>query len=118
MPPSGQPADPRLRRWLDLGVVKNLAEVVVNGRSLGVLWRPPFRVEVTEAWRPAETNRVEVRVTNLWINRLIGDAACPEEKRVTWTTYNPWTANDPLPDSGLMGPVMLRYARVVSVHAP
>lgn len=93
--------------------MKNLAEVIVNGRSFGVLWRPPFRVDVTEAWRPAATNRVEVRVTNLWINRLIGDSARPQSERMTWTTYNPWGPKDPLPESGLIGPVELRHARVV-----
>ncbi len=117
-PVDGAEQDPALRRWLALGTVNNLAEVIVNGRSFGVLWRPPCRVDVTAAWRPAATNRVEVRVTNLWINRLIGDSARPQSERVTWTTDNPWGPKDPLPESGLIGPVELRHARVVLAQSP
>ena len=58
--------------WLDLGSVKNLAEVVVNGKSLGVVWKTPFRVNVTESLKPGE-NSLEIKVTDLWVNRLIGD---------------------------------------------
>ena len=62
---------------LDLGKVRNLAVVVrVNGKSLGVLWKPPFRVDVTAAVRPG-ANTLEVEVTNLWPNRLIGDQFLP-----------------------------------------
>ncbi len=60
--------------WLDLGSVKNLAEVIVNGKSLGIVWKTPFRVNVTGALKEGE-NKLEIKVTNLWVNRLIGDAA-------------------------------------------
>ncbi|MDH7571446.1 MAG: glycosyl hydrolase family 43, partial [Armatimonadota bacterium] len=97
------------RLWLDLGGVKNLAEVKVNGRDLGVLWKPPFWVEVTPWVRPGK-NTLEVRVTNLWPNRLIGDLNLPEAERRTFVTWNPYTKESPLLESGLLGPVLLRSA--------
>ena len=93
--------------FLDLGAVKELAQVFLNGQDLGVLWKPPFRVEITEALKPGQ-NRLEVRVTNLWPNRLIGDAALPKEKRLTWSTFEPYKAGDPLLPSGLLGPVEIQ----------
>jgi len=71
---------------LDLGSVKNLAQVRLNGTDLGVLWKPPFRVPITGAVR-AGRNELEVRITNLWVNRLIGDQRRPVAGRVTWTTF-------------------------------
>ena len=62
----------RQRVELDLGAVKNLAEIWINGKSLGVLWKPPFRIDVTDAVHVG-SNRLEVAVTNTWVNRLIGD---------------------------------------------
>ena len=76
------------RVFLDLGGVKNLAEVRLNGKSLGVLWKPPFRVEVSAALR-AGRNALEVRVTNLWPNRLIGDEQEPED--CVWGPEEAWT---------------------------
>ncbi|MBP5320831.1 MAG: hypothetical protein J6334_07560 [Kiritimatiellae bacterium] len=58
---------------LDLGDVKNFAEVTVNGKSYPPLWRPPYRVDITEAVAAVETLDLEIKVTNLWPNRLIGD---------------------------------------------
>jgi len=66
------------RLYLDLGRVEVMAEVRLNGRSLGILWKPPFRVDITEATRAGD-NELEIRVTNLWLNRLIGDEQLPEE---------------------------------------
>lgn len=66
------------RLYLDLGRVEVIAEVRLNGRSLGVLWKPPHRMDVTEAVRRGE-NELEVLVTNLWPNRLIGDEQLPPE---------------------------------------
>jgi hypothetical protein len=118
--------------FLDLGLVKNIAEVKLNGKDLGILWKPPFRVEVTDALRDGK-NELEVRVTNLWPNRLIGDEQLPDDRewngtqlksipqwvtegkpsptgRLTFTTWHHWTkADEPLP-SGLLGPVRLRTA--------
>ena len=63
---------PGTRIMLDLGTVMNFAEVKVNGVRFPVLWKPPFRLDVTDAV-PAEELELEVKVTNLWPNRLIGD---------------------------------------------
>jgi hypothetical protein len=66
------------RLYLDLGRVEVIAEVTVNGKDLGILWKPPFRVDITDAVRAGD-NEFEVRVTNLWPNRLIGDEQLPPE---------------------------------------
>ncbi|WP_338871990.1 glycosyl hydrolase [Spirosoma sp. SC4-14] len=71
------------RLWLDLGQVEVIAEVLVNGKNLGILWARPYRVDITDAAK-AGTNTLEIRVTNLWPNRLIGDESLPEE-----ATYTP-----------------------------
>ncbi|MCJ7813593.1 glycoside hydrolase, partial [bacterium] len=92
--------------WLDLGSVKNLAEVVVNGKSLGIVWKTPFRVNVTEALKQGE-NTVEIKVTNLWVNRLIGDQQPGIPKKYTYTTQAFYQANSPLLPSGLLGPVQI-----------
>ena len=69
------------RVWLDLGEVQNLAQVSLNGRELGILWHAPFSVEVTDALREGD-NELEIRVTNLWVNRMIGDEFEPDD--VVW----------------------------------
>jgi hypothetical protein len=94
---------------IDLGVVKNLAEVLVNGKSAGVLWKAPFRIDVAELLHRG-INRLAVRVTNLWPNRLIGDRQ-PNALPVAFTTFNPYSRDSPLLESGLLGPVtILRVA--------
>ena len=92
--------------WLDLGAVKNLAEVVVNGKSLGIVWKTPFRVNVTEPLKQGE-NVLEVKVTNLWVNRLIGDQQPGTKTKVTYTTQAFYQADSPLLPSGLLGPVKI-----------
>jgi hypothetical protein len=127
------------RLFLDLGQVEVFAEVHLNGRNLGVLWRPPYRADITDAVRSGE-NKLEVLVTNLWPNRLIGDEHLPAENeyeetrslfggaikklpdwfmegkpkppggRVTFTTWKHFDKNSPLLESGLVGPVRLLTA--------
>ncbi|HEY5510978.1 MAG TPA: glycosyl hydrolase [Prolixibacteraceae bacterium] len=92
--------------WLDLGSVKNLAEVVVNGKSLGIIWKTPFRVNVTEALKQGE-NTLEIKVTNLWVNNLIGDMQPGVTNKKTYTTMEFYQADSPLQASGLLGPVKL-----------
>jgi hypothetical protein len=93
--------------WLDLGDVRNLAEVSVNGQPLGVLWKPPFRVNVTGAVR-AGANSVAIAVTNLWPNRLIGDAQPDATTKYTFTVPSFYKADAPLLPSGLLGPVRVQ----------
>lgn len=91
---------------LDLGNVLELAEVTLNGKRLGVVWIAPYRLDVTGALESGR-NRLEVKVVNLWPNRLIGDAALPAEKRLTRTNVRKFTPEIPLRPSGLLGPVRL-----------
>jgi hypothetical protein len=131
--------DPGTLAQLDLGDVQVMATVKLNGKDLGLLWKPPFRVDVTKALKDGE-NTLEVRVTNLWINRLIGDEQFPpqanylknngieaiptwllegkprpESKRKTFVTWRHYTATDPLEPSGLIGPVKLIWGREVEM---
>jgi len=92
---------------LDLGTVKEIAEVSLNGKVLrDILWKPPFQVEVTDALHPG-ANRLEVKITNLWPNRMIGDAQPGVTKRYTFSDINRFESSSPLLDSGLLGPVRL-----------
>ena len=86
--------------------MKNLAEVRLNGKNLGILWATPFRVDVTEALKPAG-NHLQIEVVNFWPNRIIGDQSLPPEKRFTRTNIRKLTKDTPLMDSGLLGPVRL-----------
>ncbi|CAH0999395.1 hypothetical protein LEM8419_00693 [Neolewinella maritima] len=131
--------DPDLRVILDLGEVRNVAEVSINGKSLGVSWMPPFERDVTD-YLTAGTNTLSVAVTNLWANRLIGEERYPDDAwpgldgyrpttsmpawftnnaprpagpRTTFTTGQFYDADDPLEPSGLLGPVRLRFQWVL-----
>jgi len=100
--------------WLDLGDVKNLAEVSVNGKSLGILWKAPFRVDITGA-AIAGVNHLEIKVTNLWPNRLIGDQKYPKDQQITWASVSLYKADSKLLPSGLLGPVRLISAQEVTL---
>jgi hypothetical protein len=89
--------------WIDLGDVKNLAEVTVNGKSLGVVWHAPYRVDATAALKPG-ANEISVKVVNAWVNRLIGDEQ-PGATKYTFADVKPYKADSPLLPSGLLGPV-------------
>lgn len=89
---------------LDLGEVKNIAEVIINGKSIGILWKVPFELDITESLIEGE-NRLEIKVTNLWVNRLIGDQQPGNKKAYTYTTQAFYRAESPLLPSGLLGPV-------------
>lgn len=92
--------------WLDLGEVKNLAEVDVNGQNLGIIWKAPFRMEIGKALHAGE-NQLSVKVTNLWVNRLIGDQQPGVDQKITYTTQAFYQADAPLLPSGLLGPVQI-----------
>ena len=118
------------RLTLDLGKVQVMAQVTLNGKDLGVLWKTPYRLDVTDAVKPG-ANTLEVKVANLWVNRLIGDEDLPEDSernpdgtlkawpgwlkdgkasptgRLTFTSWRLWKKGAKLPLSGLIGPVKL-----------
>ena len=129
-----RPSDSQNLKWkLDLGKVAVMAEVELNGQNLGVLWKPPFRLDVTDALKPGE-NQLEVKVVNLWINRMIGDEQLPEDSerngdgtlrtwpkwlgdgkpsptgRFTFSSWRLWKKDSPLAPSGLLGPVTVQAA--------
>jgi hypothetical protein len=116
--------------FLDLGKVKNMARVKLNGHDLGVLWTAPWQVEITGLLKDGE-NTLEIEIANQWINRLIGDEKEPWDgiengrwpewlingkerpgKRYTFTTHRFYKKDDPLYESGLLGPVMIRTLRL------
>ena len=104
------------RVHLDLGDVRHLAEVFVNDKPLGVLWKPPYRVDITDAALPG-ANKITVRVTNVWKNRLVGDAKLPANSRLTWTFYPFYKSEDTLVESGLLGPVRLLCSESVGLSS-
>ena len=91
---------------LDLGRVGDMARVFLNGTDLGLAWKEPYRLDVGKALRKGR-NVLEIRVTNTWVNRTIGDEQPGVVKRVTYVPYKEYDAGDPLLPSGLMGPVRL-----------
>lgn len=124
------------RLYLDLGKVAIMAAVKLNGKDLGTLWKAPYSVDITHAIKAGE-NVLEIRVVNLLINRMIGDEFLPEDSerttghgagvlkdmkwpqwiqegkpsptgRYTFSTWRGWKKEDPLQESGLLGPVTVR----------
>jgi alpha-L-rhamnosidase len=94
------------RLSIDLGEVKNLAQISVNGKALGILWKTPYRVDVTGTLKPG-VNRVEIKVTNPWVNRIIGDRQPNTTKTYTFTSPKYYNADSKLVPSGLLGPVQI-----------
>jgi len=92
--------------WIDLGDVKNIAEVKVNGKPLGIVWKKPFRINATNALKAGD-NKIEISVTNLWVNRLIGDQQPGVTNKITYTTMPFYQASSRLLPSGLLGPVQI-----------
>ena len=115
-----------------------MAEVKLNGKDLGILWKPPYRVEVTDAIKAGE-NKLEVKVVNLWINRMIGDEQLPEDSdrrkegtvkawpqwlqagkpspagRFTFSSFKIWKKSEPLAESGLIGPVTIQSIESINM---
>ena len=103
---------PGHRVYIDLGKVRDIAEVKVNGKSAGVVWAPPYRVDVTNALKPG-VNKLEIKVTNEWTNRQMGDRTLPADKHILDTPPPPpgrpggvggFVPPAP-PESGLLGDV-------------
>ncbi len=121
---------------LDLGDVQVIADVTLNGKNLGIFWKPPYRVDISRAVKPG-VNTLQIKVTNLWINRMIGDASLPEDSdrngdgtlkswpswvldgkssptgRKTFTSWRLWDKDSPQQPSGLLGPVTLSAGKEV-----
>ena len=91
---------------LDLGKVNMIAEVLVNGQKVRTLWCTPYAADITAFVKPGE-NKLCVKVTSTWFNRLAYDASLPVAERRTWTIEGP-QADAPRKDYGLMGPVTLK----------
>jgi hypothetical protein len=103
---------------IDLGNVKEMASVKINGQQLQVIWNAPFRFDLTP-YLKAGTNELKVEVVNMWVNRLIGDGKLPESERTTRTNINKFDAPDAdkyLRVSGLIGPVKILKIKEVSVN--
>ena len=133
--------DKGLHLYLNLGEVAVMARPKLNGRDLGVLWKPPFEVEITSFLHDGE-NDLEVQVVNLWPNRMIGDEQLPEDSkrkpngtlkewpdwllkgelsptgRYSFTTWRLWKKDSVLQTSGLLGPVTITGAREVRLSQP
>jgi hypothetical protein len=90
---------------LDLGVVREMARVRINGHDVGTVWCSPWRVDISKAVKSGE-NQLEIEVVNLWPNRLLGDHKLPADKRRTRTNISP-RGGEGLISSGLLGPVRL-----------
>ena len=99
--------NPQAYYVLDLGKVDMIAEVRINGQQAGVLWAAPYVLPISQ-WLRKGRNEIEIDVTSTWFNRLVYDAALPEAARKTWTIGSP-SKDEPLRESGLMGPVVIRY---------
>ena len=122
---------------LDLGRVHVIAEVIVNGKNLGVLWKAPFRIDLDGHVNPG-SNDLEIRVTNLWPNRMIGDEQLPADvkrkgpdvvewpewlvngtkrptDRISFPGFKHWDKDSKLKTSGLLGPVLIRSYAVVEL---
>jgi hypothetical protein len=129
------------RLYLDLGRVAVMADVNVNGKDLGTLWKSPYRLEITDAVKAGD-NLLTIRVVNLWVNRQIGDQKLPEDSdrnangtlerwpqwleegkpsptgRYTFTSWRLWAKDAPLQESGLLGPVKVVVAREIELGKP
>jgi hypothetical protein len=132
---------------LNLGNVKDLASVSVNGQSVAVLWHAPFKLDVSEYIRVG-ANSVSIAVTNTWANRMLGDKRYPDDcewgaelradknssagsslasipewllkgqkrpssKRVTFSTWDYFTGEEPLIESGLLSGIKLEFLKHV-----
>lgn len=95
-----------VRYMLDLGNVKELAEVTLNGKPVGGVWMHPYQLDITRALKPGK-NLLRVKVANLWVNRLIGDAQPGVKEKISFTTISTYRADAPLKPSGLIGPVVI-----------
>jgi hypothetical protein len=99
---------------LDLGMVREVATVRINGRDAGILWKQPYQVGIGHLLKQGE-NKLEIAVTNLWNNRIVGDLQADATKSFTRSNIkSKFRASSSLLPSGLLGPVVFRFPVVVS----
>ncbi len=132
-----KPVTDAQKYYLDLGKVAVMTEVKLNGKDLGIVWKAPYQIDVTQALRKGD-NKLELRVVNLWINRQIGDEQLPDDcernpngtlkswpqwlqegkpsptGRFTFSSWKLWGKNGRLAESGLLGPVSLHAIRKIA----
>jgi hypothetical protein len=97
---------PNTRIILNLGAVNDLAEVTINGKTSPILWKRPYEVDATEMLKPGE-NQLQIKVTNQWTNRQIGDRSLPPEKQILSPGPPRFGRPAVLGESGLLGPVTI-----------
>ena len=107
---------------IDLGKVREVVEIYLNGENMGILWKPPYKKDITVAAKAGE-NTLTLEVANTWSNRLTGDGMLPEGKRYTKTNItgpdlqkNTLWKDAPLLESGLMGPVAIQFAGKIAIN--
>lgn len=93
---------------LNLGKVAKMAKVWINGQYVGGVWSQPYSVDISSALKQGKNN-IRIDVVNTWVNRLIGNTIYPEMAKETWVGMSPYNRDSPLQESGLIGPVMLKY---------
>ena len=109
---------PGARWYLDLGKVAVMAEVRVNGKDLGIVWKTPYRVDVTEALKPGD-NVLDVKVVNLWINRQIGDEQLPDDcDRNANGTLKSWPQVAPGRQAQPDGPLHVQFLEALEEGRP
>lgn len=92
---------------VELNSIYNIATIRVNGIDCGTLWTRPYELDITKAIKLGE-NKIEIKVTNTWHNRLIGHNLLPPEKKDTWTTAPFRLKDKPLLPAGITGSVILK----------
>ena len=102
---------PGKQLWLQLGQLREIATVLVNGRAVDTLWREPFAARIDPLIHSGD-NTVEIKVTNLWPNRLIGDLQPTATEKFTHTNVRAYTKDSPLLSSGILQPVVLTFGSV------
>jgi hypothetical protein len=122
---------------LDLGSVGVIAEVIVNDQKVAKLWKTPFRIAIDD-YVKAGQNTLKIKITNMWVNRLIGDEKLPldykrrgdkiktlpnwldnpemrSSKRQTFASWKHWNKEDTLLPSGLLGPVKINIFKIIKI---
>lgn len=93
--------------FLDLGEVYNLAQILIDGQEICTLWKAPFKTDISDYIKGKKSIELEIRVTNLWVNHLIGDAMKDHSQRSSYVSSEFYNGTEPLQKSGLLGPVVL-----------